>query len=173
MPSPNAAMPTADHDHTDGVGVALTPQERLAQSRLALLDALLPPPPNPRSPSSGAGVARPARKAAARGASLLRKLPWLDMGRNMARRWWQRHPLHAAGQLAHPLLQGYASRNPAKLMAGAAAAGSLLALTRPWRLLSGTALLALLLRTSDVADLISTLAMSRLEPEPPPRKEMP
>jgi hypothetical protein len=108
-----------------------------------------------------------------RGTSVLKSLPWLDMGRNMARRWWQRHPLHAAGQLAHPLLQGYASRHPAKLLAGAAAVGSLLALTRPWRLLSGTALLALLLRTSDVADLITTLAMSRPETEPPPRKEMP
>lgn len=104
---------------------------------------------------------------------MLRQLPWLAMGRNMARRWWQRHPLHAAGQLAHPLLQGYAGRHPAKLVAGAAAAGSVLALLRPWRLLSGTALLALLLRTSDVADLITTLAMSRSEPEPPPRKEMP
>lgn len=147
--------------------VPLTPEQRLAQSRLALLEALAPPAPPPRR----AGA--PAAKAAttSRGKSVLHSLPWLDMGRNMARRWWQRHPLHAAGQLAHPLIQGYASRHPAKLMAGAAAAGSLLSLTRPWRLLSGTALLALLLRTSDVADLITTLTASRSEPSP--RKETP
>ena len=159
-------MPIADR--IDDTALPLTPEQRLAQSRLALLDALIPPPPPQRSRGTGSG-----QGMAARSASVLRKLPWLDMGRNMARRWWQRHPLHAAGQLAHPLLQGYASRHPAKLVAGAAAAGSVLALTRPWRLLSGTALLALLLRTSDVADLITTLAMSRPEPEPPPRKEMP
>lgn len=159
-------MPIAER--IDDTALPLTPEQRLAQSRLALLDALIPPPPPQRGHATGS-----RQGVAARGASVLRKLPWLDMGRNMAQRWWQRHPLHAAGQLAHPLLQGYASRHPAKLVAGAAAAGSVLALTRPWRLLSGTALLALLLRTSDVADLITTLAMSRPEPEPPPRKEMP
>lgn len=159
-------MPTAERfDEPPG---PLSPEQRLAQSRLALLEALVPPPPPPRATRTGT-----SQKPPGRGPSLLRKLPWLDMGRSIARRWWQRHPLHAAGQLAHPLLQGYAGRHPAKLVASAAVAGSVLALIRPWRLLSGTALLALLLRTSDVADMITTLAMSRSEPEPPPRKEMP
>jgi len=55
----------------------------------------------------------------------------------------------------------------------AAATGSLLVLVRPWRLLSATAVLAAVLKTSDVADLITTL-MSKSPSSPrPPRKDTP
>ena len=82
---------------------------------------------------------------------------WFSMGRNVVQRWWQRHPAHAAGQLARPLLESYARKQPAKLMAIAAGTGALVVLVRPWRLLSVTAVLAAVLKTSDVADVVNTL----------------
>ena len=71
------------------------------------------------------------------------------------------------------MLEHYARKEPVKVMAVAAATGSLLVLVRPWRLLSATAVLAAVLKTSDVADLITTL-MSKSPSSPrPPRKDTP
>jgi len=98
---------------------------------------------------------------------------WLAVGRSVLERWWRRHPAHAVGQLARPMLEHYARKEPAKLMAAAAATGAVLVLVKPWRLLSATAVLAAVLKTSDVADLINTL-MSKTPSSPrPPRKDSP
>ncbi|WP_295988375.1 hypothetical protein [uncultured Variovorax sp.] len=98
---------------------------------------------------------------------------WIAVGRSVLERWWRRHPAHAVGQLARPVLENYARKEPAKLMAAAAATGALLVLVKPWRLLSVTAVLAAVLKTSDVADLITTM-MSKSPSSPrPPRKDTP
>ena len=95
---------------------------------------------------------------------------WFSMGRSVAQRWWQRHPAHAVGQLARPLLESYARRQPAKLMAIAAATGAVVVLVKPWRLLSVTAVLAAVLKTSDVADVVNTLMQKNASPS---RKDLP
>jgi len=95
---------------------------------------------------------------------------WASVARSVVQRWWRRHPAHAAGQLARPLLEHYARKEPAKLMAAAAATGALLVLVRPWRLLSVTAVLAAVLKTSDVADVVNTLMQKTSSP---PRKDPP
>lgn len=95
---------------------------------------------------------------------------WLGIGRSVVERWWRRHPAHAAGQLARPLLERYARKEPAKLMAIAAATGAVVVLVRPWRLLSATAVLAAVLKTSDVADIVTTLMQKTTSP---PRKDPP
>jgi hypothetical protein len=82
---------------------------------------------------------------------------WASMGRSVVRRWWRRHPANAVGQLARPLLDRYAREEPAKLVGAAAATGALIVLVKPWRLLSITAVLAAILKTSDVADLVTTM----------------
>lgn len=79
-------------------------------------------------------------------------------------------PANAVGQLARPLLDRYAREQPAKLMAAAAAAGALVVLVKPWRLLSITAVLAAALKTSDVADLVTTLMHKNPSPS---RKDSP
>ena len=95
---------------------------------------------------------------------------WGGVARSVVQRWWRRHPAHAAGQLARPLLEHYARKEPAKLMAAAAATGALLVLVKPWRLLSVTAVLAAVLKTSDVADVVNTLMQKTSSP---PRKDLP
>ena len=91
------------------------------------------------------------------------------MAGSVVRRWWRRHPANAAGQLALPLLERYAREEPAKLVAAAAATGALVVLVKPWRLLSITAVLAAVLKTSDVADLVTTLMKKTTNP----RKDAP
>jgi hypothetical protein len=88
----------------------------------------------------------------------------------VVQRWWRRHPAHAVGQLARPVLEHYARQEPAKLMAVAAATGAVLVLVKPWRLLSVTAVLAAVLKTSDVADIVNTLMQKTTSP---PRKDPP
>jgi len=91
------------------------------------------------------------------------------MARGMARHWWQRHPLHAAGQLARPVLEKYAQQEPLKLVAVAAAVGAAVVLTRPWRLLSASALVASALKTSELAGVVNALMQRKTYP----RKDLP
>lgn len=132
---------------------SLTAQERLAISRRALVNQLQgEPPPSERYQGE------PQR------AGMFQRFAWASVGRNVVERWWRRHPAHAVGQLARPLLNQYAHDKPLKLVATAAATGAVLVLVKPWRLLSVTAVLAAVFKTSDVADVINTLMQSSTRP---------
>ena len=154
--------------------VPLTPQQRLAISRRALV-RLLNGGEEPRDEVRLDPEAdeleyahhdhAPSTHEGASGRAI-----WTSMARSIAQRWWRRHPAHAVGQLARPLLEHYARKEPAKLMAAAAATGAVLVLVKPWRLLSVTAVLAAVLKTSDVADVVNTLMQKTTSP---PRKDMP
>ncbi|MBT2326520.1 hypothetical protein J7E62_29855 [Variovorax paradoxus] len=144
----------------------LTAQQRLAISRRALLRQM--------RQGDQAVIDEPApaisQHRSARHESAFARIDWASVGRHAARRWWRRHPANAAGQLARPVLDRYAREQPAKLMAAAAAAGALVVLVKPWRLLSVTAVIAAVLKTSDVADLVTTLMRKKPSPS---RKDSP
>jgi len=89
---------------------------------------------------------------------------WTAVARNVVQRWWRRHPANAASQLARPFLERYAREQPVKLLAGAAAVGAVTVIVRPWRLLSITTMIAAILKTSDVADLVTTLMHKNSSP---------
>ncbi|MBN8756473.1 MULTISPECIES: hypothetical protein [Variovorax] len=162
----------------------LTPQQRLALSRRALVrqlngggedahDAFL----NHAPASAADDDLEYAHHDAAQAGHAERHQPngagggvWVPLARSIVQRWWRRHPAHAAGQLARPMLEHYARKQPAKLMAVAAATGAVLVLVKPWRLLSVTAVLAAVLKTSDVADIVNTLMQKNPSP---PRKDPP
>jgi hypothetical protein len=154
----------------------LTPQQRLAISRRALVRQLNGGEETHRTarePDDDLEYAHnsdipgaPAREAASRGRDNI----WSSVARGVVQRWWRRHPAHAAGQLARPVLEHYARTEPAKLMAVAAATGAVLVLVKPWRLLSLTAVLAAVLKTSDVADIVNTLMQKTTSP---PREDPP
>jgi len=156
----------------------LTPQQRLAISRRALVrqlhggeDArderhLASEPDDDLEYAHHDASTGPSPEPHARGNGNV----WGSVARSVVQRWWRRHPAHAAGQLARPLLEHYARKEPAKLMAAAAATGALLVLVKPWRLLSVTAVLAAVLKTSDVADVVNTLMQKTSSP---PRKDPP
>jgi hypothetical protein len=137
----------------------LTPQQRLAMSRRALVDRF-----DGQRPRPATAAPAPRRHSSER----YERFAWSSVGRSLVRRWWRRHPANAIGQLALPLLERYAREEPAKLVAASAATGALLVLVRPWRLLSVSAVLAALLKTSDVADLITALARKNANPRKDP-----
>ena len=138
---------------------SLSPQERLAISRRALVNQL--------QGEAGAGEPDAARRGRAPRASLLEGIAWAPMARSVVRHWWQRHPANTVGQLALPVLERYAREQPFKLVAAAATVGALVVLSRPWRLLPASAAVAALLKTSDVAGVVNTL----MKRKPSPRKE--
>ena len=146
----------------------LSPQERLAASRRALVAELHDPGGSPwpyveRETPPFLNDTPPQVRGPAHTVS------WEAVARSLLRRWWRRHPANAVGQLAKPVLARYAREQPAKLVAAAAATGALVVLVRPWRLLSVTAVLAAVMKTSDVADLVNTLMQNNSNP----RKERP
>lgn len=132
---------------------ALTPQQRLAISRRALVQHLRGDPP-PELPQSQAASGKPRKRATP---GFLDRFAWMPMVRSVAQRWWRRHPANAVGQLARPVLDRYARQEPGKLVAVAAASGALIVLIRPWRLLSAGAIVAALMKSSDIADMVTTL----------------
>lgn len=140
----------------------LSAQERLAISRRALVNQLQGgkrAPVQPGEASDEAYTGNPRR------AGLLDRFPWASVARNVGERWWRRHPANAAGQLARPLLERYARKQPFKLVAAASAVGALAVLVKPWRLLSVTAVLAAVLKTSDVADMVNSVMHNRANDE--------
>lgn len=125
----------------------LTAQERLAVSRQALVDQLH----GKRAPVQG------QHAGTTPGDRWLNRFEWPALLRNIGRRWWQRHPANAVSQVALPLLDRYTKQRPFKAIGVAAATGALIVFVRPWRLLSVTAAAAAILKTSDVADMVTTL----------------
>lgn len=133
----------------------MSAQQRLAISRHALISHL-----------QGDDESRPQ---APDRSSLFGGLAWAPVARGVARHWWQRHPLHAASQLARPVLEKYAREEPLKLVAVAAAVGAAVVLTRPWRLLSASAVLATAFKTSELAGVVNALMQRKTSP----RKDSP
>jgi len=154
---------------------SLTPQQRLAISRRALFNQIdsaadrdAEPAEHTRSTATTAAYAEASQGSPSHTSSkkkkrgLLDGLPWLSVAQSFGARWWRRHPANAMVQLAQPLLQRYARKQPGKLIAIAAGTGAVLMLVKPWRLLSVTALAAAVLKTSDVADMVTTLMHGQL-----------
>jgi len=79
--------------------------------------------------------------------------------RGAARSYWRNHPARMGLQMATPLLSQYARRHPLAYLGIAAAAGALLTIARPWRLISVTGILVGLVKSPQLASLVmSTLS---------------
>ena len=118
----------------------LTPQERLAISRKAIVNHMNRHHREIKNRSDDdfddADESRPASHGT------------LSIIKHAARVWWHRHPASAAAELAHPLLSDYARSHPFKLLGISAAAGAAAVVIRPWRMVSVGALLVAALKSS-------------------------
>lgn len=150
---------------------ALSAKERLTLSRRALVNQLrggLPETARASHHASGDGDGdgddnydNEAYVGKSRPSGLLDRFAWTSMAKRVGQRWWRRHPANTVSQLAQPLLHHYAREQPLKLVSIAAAVGAMAVLVKPWRLLSVTAVLAAIMKTSDLADVVNTLMQSR------------
>ena len=135
---------------------ALSPKERLAASRESIRDALVKAsaPPDP-------AVARAPQEPGWLGtlSDALSDLPAAAIAVRWLRRWWAGHPWRTTFEFARDageeLARPFAKKHPWWLLAGALVGGMLLTRAKPWRLLSGGALLAGLLPRFDLASIIS------------------
>lgn len=131
------AVDTAVEKATD----ALPAADRLALSRsrlrAAMMDIAHPPK---RPPLLGAGAGDLVSQILSR----IKSLPGAAIVVESIDSWWQQHPLRTAGLVADEATRAFvkpiAQRSPQTLILGAAAAGALFALTRPWRWLLRPAL---------------------------------
>jgi hypothetical protein len=65
--------------------------------------------------------------------------------------YWKHHPLRLALELATPTLSRFAQRRPVAFLAASAAAGAVIYVARPWRLISVTGLALAALRSPQVS----------------------
>ena len=123
--------------------------DRLARTRLAIIDQIHrrdrhrergEPDDDP-----GAGFANESGGGFA---------SWVASFKRAAVGWWRQQPASMGLELATPLLSEYASRRPARFLAIAAAAGAVMMVARPWRLISATGLLVALLKSSQLSGLL-------------------
>lgn len=157
---------------------AMSPKERLAASRESIRHALLKAKA-PADPRAERAPQEPGWLGTLGDA--LSDLPAAAIAVRWLRRWWAGHPWRttfefardAGAELAGPL----AKRHPWWLLVGAFVGGMLLTRARPWRWISGGALLAGLLPRFDLASIINwvnlaiadfTRASSTAAPAPAP-----
>lgn len=135
----------------------MTPQERLAVSRRAILKCMTRSGRDggehvPGDPADGAGEASgPGRQGS------LNRL-WRALRRTTTI-WWRSHPAHLAVEVAQPALGQYARAHPLALLGVAAAVGALVVLTRPWRLLPVTGLLMATFKSKAFTHFIASVLM--------------
>jgi hypothetical protein len=142
---------------------APTPQERLALSRLQIMQTL-----QSQNPASDPAGTRTGSDHDAAGSDGWRHLEQQELrvdglsgvwriGRHALKAWWRTHPAHLALDVAQPLLGQYASTHPVKLLAIAASLGAAVVVARPWRLVSATGLLVAALKSTQVSAVVSAL----------------
>jgi hypothetical protein len=131
-------------------------RDRLARARLAIVE------PVQRKemrrdrvqPDGEQGQAAQAAAASSGGG-------WLTRLKRAAQSYWRHHPARMGLQLATPVLSEYAGRNPAAYIGIAAAAGAIVMVVRPWRLVSVTGVLVALAKSPQLAGVVMS-AMSAM-----------
>jgi hypothetical protein len=147
------------------VATTLTPQERLASTRQALIRQMNGKHP-PGSDELDAAPAEVGGAAADPGA-------W-PLGIHLARSWWANHPAHAAMEVAQPMVQEFAKRqartHPWRMLAISAGAGAALVLIKPWRLVSAAGAIGVALsglKAANTPQLLASFLASKPGRRPP------
>lgn len=149
-----------------------TPQERLQASRLALqawVTRTYHAESLPRTPESEPMTSDPGWLSVL--ADSLSDVPSATIAVRWVKRWWSHHPWRAtadfaslaAAEIARPV----ATRHPWMLIGGAFLGGGLLVSLRPWRWISGGALLAGFLPHFSLTSILHavTSTLSSLHPD--------
>jgi hypothetical protein len=93
---------------------------------------------------------------------------WVETARDAVDHWWRYHPAHMAVDIARPALSSYARRKPLQYLGIAAAAGAVIFLLRPWKLISVTGVLVALVKSPQVTGMVMSALSSGQNPEDDP-----
>ena len=147
----------------------LTPQQRLAASRLAIVQSMdrdhredsqddtpdgAPSQPAEADYASSAGASRSNRSHSSGLNGLWRSV------RRTTSAWWRSQPACLAVDVVQPMVEKYARANPLKLIGMAAAVGAVVVIAKPWRLISVTGVLVAALRSTQMSSLIASVLSS-------------
>lgn len=135
----------------------MTPAERLARSRLAIVQHLERREHRHDARSGEAddgsdpdGAPSAERTGSSSGQSSRRRSGWFRGVTGAARTWWHHHPAQLAVEMVTPALQSYTRRKPFQALGISAAVGAAVVITRPWRLVSVTTVLIALAKSSQM-----------------------
>lgn len=137
---------------------ALTPQERLANSRNAIFRHMTRDRQDLEDQISH-GTSDPAQSGGKWG-----------VFKHAVRAWWQRHPAHVALDVAKPVIGRYAAKKPFTLLAIAAGVGAATVVLRPWRLVSLGGLLLATLKSSELSNVVLSVLYSAPRDSEQPRE---
>ena len=130
----------------------LTPQERLAISRKAILKHMnrhhQETEDRTNDDLDNSDPSRPLSQGT------------LGIIKQAARVWWHRNPTSTMVDLARPLLSDYASVHPFKLLAISAGIGAAMVVARPWRMVSIGALLVGAVKSSGLSSALISMITS-------------
>ena len=131
---------------------ALTPQEKLAISRKALMRVMARDTRNQSGPVPGELGSDDPQAAPVKEGSACSAISFA------AQTWWRHHPAHAVLDVGRPVFDRYAARRPFQVLGIAMVVGASAVLLRPWRLISiGGLLLAAVKSASTPGVLLSML----------------
>lgn len=134
----------------------LTPQERLALSRRAIVlhmhrnDHHRPELPRREDDAGQAFGDEPSSTPSSTWALV----------KNTVMSWWDHHPAHVAVDIAAPLISRYGGANPVKLLGISAGVGAAAVLLKPWRLISVGGILLAMMKSADISGALLSM-MSR------------
>ena len=152
-----------DHLPTPDKALPLSPQERLALSRQALMHHM-----DGDSKRGRAGAKRSSKSTANDDFQDDYATdedredfggPW-NLLRLALTSWWRQHPASIATDIASPLLQRFAQDKPFQLIGIAAGVGAAAVLIRPWRLISIGSVLWASLKSSDLTGIVASMLSS-------------
>ena len=131
----------------------LTPQERLAISRKAIIRHM-------HRYSSEARANEDDDLTQDDSAHQQASQSKLGLVKHALQIWWHRHPASMAVELSRPILNDYARNHPFQLLGISAGAGVAVVVLRPWRLVSVGALLGAALKSSGITNALVSMLVS-------------
>ncbi len=129
----------------------LTPQERLAASRKAIVKCMT------RDEKTLSGADEQYEIGDESGLTSNASSFWPSAVARAVRTWWRHHPASMAVDVAKPVVRRYAKGHPFKLLGVAAVAGAAIVLVRPWRLLSLGGILLAAVKSAAVPSVLMSL----------------
>ena len=109
----------------------------------------------PQGPTSG--NAETSRQRATAKSESGSGLHWSSLVQSGLTSWWHDHPARAGACLLKSATEEYARKKPMQVVTIAAVAGAATVLFKPWRLVSATALLLSLFRTSNFTGIATSV----------------
>ena len=134
---------------------ALTPQEKLAISRRALMRVMARDTPNQIEPEPGEPGFGDPQTAPVKEGSAFSAMSYA------VQTWWRHHPAHAVLEVGRPVFDRYAARRPFQVLGIALAVGASAVLLRPWRLISLGGLLLAAIKSASAPGVLLSMLTSR------------